>query len=217
MADNLTAPAAGAVLASDDIGGVQYPRMKVTFGADGSSTDVSTASPLPVTLGLTDTQLRASPLDVNVTFPTEQAVSIADPVAVTGEFYPATQPISGSVGITGNVAVTGPLTDNELRASPLEVDVQNDIATSAKQDEGTAAVAKLGSAKRWFPITPDGNTDLATIPDAIYVGGAGDVVLKGSDGTNATFAVTAGQVLPFSPTRVLATGTTATGLVGLVS
>lgn len=50
MADNVTANpgAGGAVFASDDIGGVQYPRAKVVWGADGSVNDTSAASPMPV-------------------------------------------------------------------------------------------------------------------------------------------------------------------------
>jgi hypothetical protein len=49
VADNITAPGAGSVLATDDVGGVQYPRSKVVFGPDGSATDASEAAPLPVT------------------------------------------------------------------------------------------------------------------------------------------------------------------------
>jgi hypothetical protein len=52
MADNLTAlgnTGTGTdVLATDEIGGVHYPRSKVVFGADGVATDVSAAAPLPV-------------------------------------------------------------------------------------------------------------------------------------------------------------------------
>lgn len=48
MADNITAPAAGAVLATDEIGGVHYPRTKMAFGDNGSATDVSSSAPLPV-------------------------------------------------------------------------------------------------------------------------------------------------------------------------
>jgi hypothetical protein len=51
MADNSTLPVDGGgteVFANDDIGGVKFPRVKVTHGADGSATDVSTASPMPV-------------------------------------------------------------------------------------------------------------------------------------------------------------------------
>jgi hypothetical protein len=50
MADNVAITAgAGTNIASDDIGGVQYQRVKVTHGQDGSATDVSSASPMPVT------------------------------------------------------------------------------------------------------------------------------------------------------------------------
>jgi hypothetical protein len=48
MADNSTLPATGDVIASDDIGGVKYQRVKNTFGPDGTATDVSTTSPMPV-------------------------------------------------------------------------------------------------------------------------------------------------------------------------
>lgn len=50
MADNTTinSGAGGDVIATDDIDGVKYQRVKVTFGADGSATDVSPAAPLPV-------------------------------------------------------------------------------------------------------------------------------------------------------------------------
>lgn len=50
MADNVTANpgSGGPVFATDDIGGVQYPRSKVVFGVDGSATDVSESNPLPV-------------------------------------------------------------------------------------------------------------------------------------------------------------------------
>lgn len=53
MADNLVANpgAGGATLATDEIGGVHYPRGQLVFGADGVATDVSAAAPLPVALG----------------------------------------------------------------------------------------------------------------------------------------------------------------------
>lgn len=51
MADNVIANpgAGGETLATDDIGGVQYPRSKLVIGADGvNDGDVSSANPLPV-------------------------------------------------------------------------------------------------------------------------------------------------------------------------
>lgn len=76
MADNLTAPAAGASLATDEIGSVHYPRSKVGFGEDGSYADVSSSNPLPVDIGAT--------------------VGISGSVAVTGTFWQATQPVSAT-------------------------------------------------------------------------------------------------------------------------
>lgn len=50
MADNviLNLGSGGSTVASDDIGGIQYQRIKNTFGADGVATDVSSANPMPV-------------------------------------------------------------------------------------------------------------------------------------------------------------------------
>jgi hypothetical protein len=50
MADNVAITAgAGTNIASDDIGGVQYQRVKVTWGSDGTADDASASAPLPVT------------------------------------------------------------------------------------------------------------------------------------------------------------------------
>jgi hypothetical protein len=50
MADGVAITAgAGTTIASDDIGGTQHQRIKIQHGQDGSATDVSSASPLPVT------------------------------------------------------------------------------------------------------------------------------------------------------------------------
>lgn len=48
--DNITANpgAGGAVLATDEIATVHYPRSKVVFGVDGVATDVSASDPLPI-------------------------------------------------------------------------------------------------------------------------------------------------------------------------
>ena len=52
MADNFVAnPGTGGnTFASDDIGGVQYPRSKIAWGVDGVAVDVSAAAPLPVAM-----------------------------------------------------------------------------------------------------------------------------------------------------------------------
>lgn len=65
-------------------------------------------------------------------------------------------------------------------------------------------------------ITPNDSTDLANATRAIYVGGAGSLAVVFVEGQSVTFSgVAAGTILPLRLSRVLATGTTATGLVGL--
>jgi hypothetical protein len=59
----------------------------------------------------------------------------------------------------------------------------------------------------------DGN---ALLPDAVYVGGAGNVVAIASNGNATTFTgVTAGTVLLIQPKRVNSTSTTASAMVAL--
>lgn len=63
-------------------------------------------------------------------------------------------------------------------------------------------------------ITPDDNNDLTSLPKAIFVGVAGDIVVHNKAGTSVTLTVAAGYH-PIRPHRVLSTGTTATGIIGL--
>ena len=51
--------------------------------------------------------------------------------------------------------------------------------------------------------------------DAIYVGGAGVVVVVWEDGETSSFTCIAGQVLPVKAKRVNSTSTTATLLIAL--
>jgi hypothetical protein len=54
MADNITfqttvaTPPSGAVIATDDVGGVQFQKVKIDIGGDGVSTILNTSNPLPV-------------------------------------------------------------------------------------------------------------------------------------------------------------------------
>jgi hypothetical protein len=114
MPDSFSIPtrAENANIATDCIGGIHHLRAKIQFGDDNTAIDVSSTNPMPVAImsgggssggGLTNTELRASP------------------VSVTGTFWQATQPVSGTVAVSGSVAVTGPLTDSQLRATPVPI------------------------------------------------------------------------------------------------
>src|SRR5215217_2406319 len=86
MADNVAITAgSGTTIAADDIAGVLYQRVKVTHGADGAATDVSTASPLPVS-------------DAGGSLTVDGTVAISGTVAVTDN--------SGSLTVDGTVSLT---------------------------------------------------------------------------------------------------------------
>jgi hypothetical protein len=164
MPDNVAiTPGTGTSIATDDIGGVQYQRVKVTFGTDGTASDVSSGSPLPVTGTfwqatqpvsgpLTDAQLRAAAVPVSVasmpstpvtgtfwqaTQPVSGTVSISGTVPVSGTFWQATQPVS----IAATVAVSGPLTDTQLRAAAVPVSGTFWQATQPVSIAATVAVS----------------------------------------------------------------------------
>jgi hypothetical protein len=115
MADNttLSAGAGGDVISTDDIAGVKVQRVKVQHGADGSATDVSTASPLPV--------------DQTNTTVADGGVLPAKGVQVGGTDGSVFQVLSTdnagrvNVNVNGTVTTTGPLTDTQLRATPVPV------------------------------------------------------------------------------------------------
>ena len=69
-------------------------------------------------------------------------------------------------------------------------------------------------ADHHFLITPSDTSDIAVVPRALRVNSAGTLVLRDKAGQDMTYTVTDGEVIVFRPTRVLATGTTATGIVG---
>lgn len=124
MADNTTlnAGTGGDVIGSDDIAGVKYQRVKLIHGADGvNAGDVASGNPLPVTLGLTDSQLRASA------------------VPVSGAFFQATQPVS--IASMPTTPVSGPLTDTQLRASSVPVLPKGETVSAWPRYDGVVDTA----------------------------------------------------------------------------
>ena len=109
MADNteLSAASGGDVLASDDIGGVKHQRVKISQGADGSATDVSSAAPLNVTLANTG----------------------ANATAVKVDNSAVTQPVSHAALTELAAAI-----DTELQVDVVSSGLPTGAATSAKQD-----------------------------------------------------------------------------------
>lgn len=78
-----------------------------------------------------------------------------------------------------------------------------------------SAVAASAPADNFATITPSDSAALATIPKALFIGAGGTLTVRGGDGVQATFAVVAGQIIPIRARVIMATGTTATGIVAI--
>lgn len=76
--------------------------------------------------------------------------------------------------------------------------------------------AKTEPLVKGFAITPDDGTDLSVTTRAIYTGAGGTIalILSGDTASLAFSNVPAGVWWPIEAKRVLATGTTATGMIG---
>jgi hypothetical protein len=71
-------------------------------------------------------------------------------------------------------------------------------------------------AREAFAITPDDAAELAKLPKAVMAGSSGSLRLRAVDSpADVTVTVQAGQLVPIRARYVRATGTTATGIVGL--
>jgi hypothetical protein len=65
-------------------------------------------------------------------------------------------------------------------------------------------------------VVPSDGADLGHVTRALFVGSGGDLAVRLQDGTALTFAnVPAGALIPIRVARVLATGTTASQILGL--
>lgn len=78
---------------------------------------------------------------------------------------------------------------------------------------GSYSQGMTSPAVRHYEITPSDSEELPIRPRALYCTVAGDAVIRDELGTDVTYPLSAGEVLPIRATQVLATGTTAS-LVG---
>ena len=86
----------------------------------------------------------------------------------------------------------------------------------AAADPYLKEITQVGPARFAVAVVPSDANDLATVPRAIMVGADGVVVMVMSgNGQEVPFTMLAGIPYPLAPTRVKATGTTATGIVAV--
>jgi len=126
MSDNVTLPGTGAVVRTDDIGGVQFPVSKLTIGADGTDDGlVSSANPLPV-------EIIGAP-----TLPTGAASEATLAGVLSTIAFQARMPVLGQALRAASVPVTLASDQPTIPVSLASVP----IATGAALDATVASVA----------------------------------------------------------------------------
>jgi len=84
-------------------------------------------------------------------------------------------------------------------------------------DKETLFLGLSAPARDAFTVTPNDSTDFTIEARALWVGGAGNIRVLTSKGTDITFTgVLAGSILPQRCKRVFATSTTATNINGFI-
>jgi fibronectin-binding autotransporter adhesin len=100
-----------------------------------------------------------------------QGITGMKPLAVTGNFFQATQPVSGTFFQTTQ-PVSGPLTDTQLRATPVPISGSTTVSGTITANQGTAAAV----ASAWPAKISDG-TSTAAVKAASTAAAATDPAL----------------------------------------
>lgn len=236
MADNITAPGAGVVFASDDVSGVQYPRVKFDGGTDGVSTPITAgrkaaALSLPFTLSDEDFAaldgLEAGQAASNVLLGSVTETAPASDTAssgINGRLQRIAQRLTSLItaigspfqagGSIGNTAFGISGTLPAFAATPtFNLGTLNGAATAAAQTTGNASLASIDGKLTLLPanLTQIGGTAVAT--------GAGTAnsgtqrVAIASDQTAVPVSFSNGQFS--TATATIASGANTSGIVDL--
>jgi hypothetical protein len=102
-------------------------------------------------------------------------------------------------------------------AAPTTTTTTTTTTTAGAIDQQMLLIEGMTSpANDAAAVTPSDTAPLVYVSRALYVGGAGNLVVTMQGGGNVTFTgVPAGTVLPIRCSHVLSTSTTATSIVNL--
>lgn len=203
MADNTTinAGSGGDVISTDDVGGgVKVQRVKIQHGADGSATDVSTASPLPVS----DAGSTLSIDDGSGSITVDGSVT-----ATVGSALPAGNNNIGDVDIASIPAVDrttdnigAVLTTDAIMSDTTVLTPKFAVIDAATSGDNTLVAAVSSKKIRVLSLfIVNGHTSTQTVR---FESGASGTALTGQ----MILAANGGFVLPFNPVGWFETATT---------
>ena len=135
MADNLTTQSntpstvpAASVIATDDVSGAHYQKFKLDVGGDGVSIAATGDATNGLDVDVTRVQGTVTVGDGGSTLSVDDGggsltvdgtVGISGTVPVSGSFYQATQPVSGTVAVTGAYQATQPVSLATAPTTPV--------------------------------------------------------------------------------------------------
>jgi hypothetical protein len=200
MADNLTANpgAGGAVFATDEIGGIHYPRTKVAFGVDGAAVDVSASDPLPVVFASGTVSISGS-----VAVTQSGSWSIAN---ITGTVSLPTGASTGTKQDTGNTSLASidgkvPALGQALAAASVPVVLT--AAQLATLTPVSTVTANQGGAP--WSVSQSGTWNIGTVTTVTTVTNVGAVTAISNAlpvGTNVIGRIGIDQTTPGTTNKV---------------
>mgnify|MGYP001560162007 CR=1 FL=1 len=133
MADNITLPGVGVILASDEVGGAHYEYVKLAFGADNTATIVSGTNPLPVD-ATPSSPVAGDYLPVRLTDGSSFITAYSAP-SDDAAFTPATDKVITS-GFFADETSPDSVNEGDIGAARMTLDRWVRVALDARSDVG---------------------------------------------------------------------------------
>lgn len=183
MADNVTLPGTGAVVAADEVGGAVYQRVKLALGADGAAADLAPgqglmAASVPVAIASNQS---AVPVSL-ATAPALVAGSAT--IGATMDAGPAWTPVyqhTASADASSGADVTAaPTSGQKIVVDDIIVSTGAALTVTFEEETSGTDVLKLYMAANGIAqVTPRGRIKLATADKKLRLltSGAGTVAV----------------------------------------
>lgn len=204
MADNINLPSGdglGPEVALDDIGGVKYPRSKITIGDDGvNDGDVSASNPLPVTGTIAVTGVATAANQATIIGHVDGIESLLTTIDAD------TSALASVDFVTGSDVVSLGVIGGGVEASALRVTLANDSTGVLSVDDNSGSLTVDAPVDTpVFVRLSDGSAAISTLPVSL-------ASVPSHDVTNAgTFAVQASQAGTWNVTNISGTISLPTG------
>lgn len=202
MVDNVAVtPGTGATFATDDIGGIQYPRVKVTQGADGAAVDVSSAAPLQVTLANgtvpSHAVTNAGTFAVQATLAEETTknigtIRVGDGTDTAAVLPASTAPVATDTALVVAISPNGQNANGQAtmaNSTPVTI-ASNQTALSTTPTAGELHLGEVGGKSAVVSVTLSTDTSAYASGDLIADTQQIDAFFRKTDGTGVINSIT---------------------------